>query len=139
MVIFNDGNGVSTEVKNLDILKKRIIDDFEAFCQEGSGDGFIDYKFDDNHEVSLMIEPNPDYGIYLHFMNDDEGIEMLSLHDRNRLSEVVEYNDEMYASMGLFLPLEDAWKAISDFVATGQVSDKISWISVNEMPEDGNW
>lgn len=42
MVIFNDGNGVSTEVKNLDILKKRIIDDFEAFCQEGSGDGFID-------------------------------------------------------------------------------------------------
>jgi hypothetical protein len=138
MVVFNDGNGVETEVNDLDYLKNRIIDQFEVFCSEGSGDGFIDYR-DNGHEVTLMIEPNPDYGIYLRFVDDEEGIELLSLSDKNNLSEVVEVNDDLYASLGLFVPIEEAWKAISDFVTTGRASDRIEWISVEDMPEDGNW
>ena len=50
-----------------------------------------------------MIEPNPDYGIYLRFVDDEEGIELLSLSDKSKLSEVVEVNDDLYASLGLFI------------------------------------
>ena len=138
-ILFNDNNGAETEITDIAFLKTVLIDNFEAFCQEGSGDGFIDCQLDDGNTVSLMIEPHPEYGIYLRYTDEATGDEMMSLGDSSRLSEVEEINDDIFASVGLFLPKEKAWQAIADLVTTGRPSDSIAWITPDEMPEDGNW
>ena len=63
----------------------------------------------------------------------------LSLFNRSMLNEVVDVWDELYISKGLFLPPELAWSGIEDFISKGIISDKIQWITPNDIPEDGNY
>ena len=57
----------------------------------------------------------------------------------NDLEETIEIGDEIYASAGLFLPLELAWRGIEEYMKTGRVSDQIDWITPEDVPENGNW
>ena len=93
------------------MFKSLIIDNFMNYWMQGSRDGFIDF-----HENDL-----------------------LSLNNENKLAEVAETAEEIYASIGLFLPIELAWEGILDFIKTGKASPKIKWITPEEIPEDGNW
>lgn len=138
-VIFTDPNGKKEEISDINLLKSIIIDDFESFWMQGSGDGFFDFYEDGKKISTLLIGPNINYGLYLHIIDNIRHLDLLSLNNENELSEVVETAEEIYASIGLFLPLELAWEGILDFIETGKTSSKIRWITPEKIPEDGNW
>lgn len=123
-------------------FKRLAIDNFEEYWMQGSGDGYIDCCVGTTVRT-LLIGPNIEYGIYLHLMEDDKEAktekDYLSLYDRTKLHEVAETADEIYASVGLFLPLDLAYEGIKHFLLTGELSDKITWVTPDIIPEDGNW
>lgn len=137
--IFNKPEGDETEITDLNLLKKNIIDNFDTFWMRGSGDGFIDFYEEGKNISTLMLGPNLEYGLYLHFIDNVKKIDLLSLHNENALNEVAETADEIYASIGLFLPKEKAWEGIRYFVETGKPFSGIKWITPDDIPENGNW
>ena len=138
-VFFTDPNGTKDIITDTGNLKRRVIDSFSEFWIQGSGDGYLEFYEDDELISTLMLGPNVDYGLYLHFIDRMNHMELLSLYDENRLSEVAETAEEIYASIGLFLPVELAWEGILEFVKTGEASSKIRWIMPDQIPENGNW
>jgi hypothetical protein len=102
----------------------------------------IDYFLDDGRKHHLIVLGDTGLGYYLHFLGPDgcfgpDDIR-LSLGDRSRLSEVI-CPDDWEASAGLFVSRVRAWEAIRHFCMTGERSPAIEWITIDEMPEDGNW
>ncbi|MDE6730424.1 MAG: hypothetical protein K2J71_06580, partial [Oscillospiraceae bacterium] len=92
----------------------------------------------DKHIADMIIGTNIKYGIFLHYINANE--EKLSLYDKTKLDEVVDgANCDLEVSTGLFLPKELAWEVIKEFLETGKASDKIRWISPDDIPENGNY
>lgn len=138
-VIFTDPNGETKIILDIECFKRKIIDEFETFWMQGSGDGFIDFYENDRKLSTLIIEPNIKYGLYLHFVDNINHIDLLSLNNEDALDDVVETAEEIFVSIGLFLPLGFAWEAISYFIKTGKTSLKIRWISPEKIPESGNW
>lgn len=67
------------------------------------------------------------------------GSDLLQLLNKEDLEEVLETAEEIYASKGLFLPVESAWEGIMDFIETGNPSSKIIWITPDNIPENRNW
>lgn len=137
--IFTDPNGGKKMISDIKEFKRIVIDDFENFWMQGSGDGFIDFYEDDKKISTLMLGPNINYGLYLHFIDYINHFDLLSLNNENELTEVAETAEEIYASIGLFLPIELAWEGILDFIETGKTSSKIRWITPDSIPEEGNW
>lgn len=129
-------------IKDIDpkLMHKYIIDDFENYWFSNTNDTEIQY-FEDNELMSgLTIGVNQTYGIYLKYVNLNQLEEKLSLYDESKLNEVVDgANCELWASTGLFLPKELAWEVIKEFLETGKASDKIKWISPDDIPENGNY
>ena len=129
-------------IKNIDLfqMKTYIIDEFENYWFSNTNDTEIQY-FEDNELMSgLTIGVNQTYGIYLKYVNLNTFEEKLSLYDESKLNEVVDgANCELWASTGLFLPKELAWEVIKEFLETGKASDKIKWISPDNIPENGNY
>lgn len=138
-VVFTDPNGEKIEITDINYIKRLIIDNFESFWLQGSGDGFIDFYEEGKKISTLLIGPNITYGLYLHFIDNISHSDLLSLNDENELTEVAETAEEIYASIGLFLPIELAWEGILDFIQTGKTSSKITWITPELIPEEGNW
>lgn len=74
------------------------------------------------------------------YVNLNTSEEKLSLYDETKLNEVEDgANCRLYVSTGCFLPKEMAWEVIRYFLETGKASDKIRWISPDDIPEDGNY
>lgn len=121
-------------------LQSKMIDNFMDYWQEGSGEGDIQI-FENNRICStLMIEPGLELEkIYLHYIDNVNGKDLLSVYDKNDLEETIEIGEEVYASAGLFLPLELAWRGIEEYVKTGRASGQIDWITPEDMPQNGNW
>ncbi|MBD5136644.1 MAG: hypothetical protein HDT39_11900 [Lachnospiraceae bacterium] len=138
-VIFTDPNGEKEIISDIKHLKSIIIDDFKTYWMQGSGDGFIDFYENDKKVSTLLIGPNIEHGLYLHYIDNIKHIDLLSLNNENELEEVLETAEEIYASKGLFLPIESAWEGIMDFIETGNPSSKIIWITPDNIPENGNW
>lgn len=132
----------SFEIAARDIkkLKSTMIDNFMDYWQEGSGEGDIQI-FENNRICStLMIEPSLELQrIYLHYIDRVNNKDLLSVYDKNDLEETIEIGEEVYASAGLFLPLELAWRGIEEYVKTGKASEQIDWITPEDVPENGNW
>ena len=138
-VYFTSPNGDTKQIVEVNELKEDIIGNFQEYWMQGSGDGYMEFFEDEQQTATLMIGPNKEHGIYLHYMDTKGKVDMLSLYDDKKLSEVAETADEIYASIGLFLPLELAWEGIKEFISTGKLSDKITWITPDDIPEEGNW
>lgn len=102
------------------------------------GDVFIKYKSEAVDSYMDIVDGN-DMGYYLHYINNNEELERLSLGNSERLTETVEYDVDCYASAGLFIPINIALKEIEFFCKTGNITNNIKWISPNEVPEEGNW
>lgn len=127
-------------VRDLGQLRSEMIDDFAQYWQDGSGEGDIQIFENNQLQSTLMIEPSIELErIYLHFIDNLNGEDWLSVYDRENLEETIETVEEVYASAGLFLPLELAWKGIGEYVKTGRRTGQIDWITPKEMPENGNW
>ena len=137
--IFRSPEGNDYEITDLIALKKEVIDDFDNYWMQGSGDGYIEYYIDDKLVSLLMLGPNIEYGLYLHYVDLVDNVDLLSLYDKSRLDEVAETADEIYASIGLFLPKERAWEGIQYFVETGKLLSSIMWITPDDIPDNGNW
>jgi len=94
----------------------------------------------DDFKSELIIGADEDFGIYLHYYSMTTKQDMISLFDYSKLDEVIYGSGrELYASKGCFLPKDIAWDAISDFIENGRISEKIRWISPDDIPEDGNY
>lgn len=141
--IFHTPDGDELSLTDISYLKPKMIGDFNNYWSIGSGDGLMEYYDESgNNTSSLIIETNTDCGIYLHYMENisyKDRKDLLSLYDETELSVVVEGADEIYASKGLFLPLELAWEGICYFVSYGKPFSKIKWITPDDIPDDGNW
>ena len=141
--IFYTPDGKELLLTDISYLKPKMIGDFKNFWVPGSGDGLIEYYDDSGNNISTWrIETNIDCGIYLHYIENvshKDLKDLLSLYDEKELSVVIEGADEIYASKGLFLPLELAWEGICYFVSYGKPFSKIKWITPNDIPDDGNW
>ncbi len=137
--VFRDPDGNETIISDTGWLRNIIVNQFETYWWQGSGDGFVDYYEDSKKTATLMIGPNVEYGLYLHFVDHISKKDLLSLYDKSKLNEVAETAEEIYASVGLFLPVETAWQAIQEFAETGNASSKICWITPDSIPDDGNW
>ncbi len=138
-VIFTGPDGKKNEIMDIVKLREDIISNFYEYWGQGSGDGYIDLYQNSLKKATLMIGPNKEYGIYLHFIDVENRRDWLSLYDTDKLDRVVETADEIYASVGLFLPLELAWEGIVAFIESGDMSPKIKWITPDDIPENGNW
>ena len=141
-IVFNspDDSMELNGLNNLNSLKSQMIKNFSHFWSEGSGEGDIQIFENNVIKSTLMIEPSIEMKmIYLHCIDNVSGKDFLSVYDKNKLDKVVEICDEIYASEGLFLPLELAWKGIEEYIRTGQLSKEIEWIMPNDVPENGNW
>lgn len=121
-------------------LRTEMIDDFAQYWKEGSGEGSIQIFENNQIQSTLMIEPGIELGrIYLHIIDKVNGEDWLSVYDRENLEETIETVEEVYASVGLFLPLELAWKGIEEYVRTGRRTGEVDWITPKDVPPNGNW
>ena len=138
-VRFTDPNGRELEVSDIHLLEHDLIDNFDKYWMQGSGDGYFDFYLDDKRVASLFLGPNIIEGLYLHYVDRADMKDLLSLRDRNQLHEVAETAEEIYASKGLFLDRKTAWKVICYFFDNGKNSPEVEWITPDLIPEDGNW
>jgi len=93
---------------------------------------------DNAPEDKICIASMKDLGVFLGITHNED--EYLSLSDRDALETTVDvWGDDLLISEGLFIPEELAWDGIEKFLTCGALSDKIQWISPEELPEDGNY
>ncbi len=85
-------------------------------------------------EVIELIITSADNGYYIEATDKD----LISCWNRKQLHEII-CPDDIEFPLGSVLPVEVAWEVIKTFVKTGELSDKIEWISWNDVPEDANW
>ncbi len=76
-VYFTSPNGDTKEIVDINMLKENIIDNFERYWMQGSGDGYMEFFEDKEQIATLMIGPNKEYGIYLHHIDEKNKIDML--------------------------------------------------------------
>lgn len=141
-IVFESPNGTIVENPNVEDLWHNMIDSFPDYWQQGSGTVTIDYFEENMGHRSLLIFPNDEHGIYLKYLvieNRRVKEEWLSLENPLTLNAFVETSDEWYASIGLFMPLDKAWTAISKFLVSGGRTELMNWINSKDMPEDSNW
>ena len=127
-------------IKNIALAQMRtyVIDEFESYWFNDTSDAEIQYFQDNEHISDMIIGTNIEYGIFLHYMSKTEN--KLSLYDETKLHEVEDgANCDLEVSTGLFLPKELAWEVIKEFLETGKASDRIKWISPDDISEDGNY
>lgn len=140
-IVFNSpDDSFEITVQDMKKLKSKIIDNFMDCWQEGSGEG--DLQIFENSRIcsTVMIEPSLELQrIYLHYIDHVNNKDLLSVYDKSDLEETIEIGEEIYASAGLFLPLELAWRGIEEYVKTGKASEQIDWITPEDGPENGNW
>ena len=79
-IIFTNPNGEKETISDIKCFKSIIIDDFKTYWMQGSGDGFIDFYENDKKVSTLLIGPNIEHGLYLHYIDNIKHIEMLSLN-----------------------------------------------------------
>jgi hypothetical protein len=107
------------------------------YWSTGNGGILLDYE-DGARDIGMVVLQNDTYGFYVKYI-DEGGQPWLSVHDATKLGQITIGGDSWRASIGLFLPAKEAWKAVECFLATGQRSDQIAWIRPSELPSTGNW
>lgn len=94
---------------------------------EGHGRIFID----------LSLWGNPDLGVLLIYWKRGGGLNERhsSVGDLNRLREIFIAQHGTQLPVGLFIPFEDAWEAVKEFIETdGQLPRSIDWIANKDLP-----
>lgn len=130
------------EPSQIEKIKEDMIEGFEDFCRSCHG-ALIDLYDGRKLMHSLIVSPNLKSGIYLQYLENSGDTKnyttYLSLYDDSQLDKTIETFDEIYASAGLFLPVDLAWDAVYEFITSGERSSKTAWITPDRIPEGGNW
>lgn len=120
-----------------DIIYKSLFSNFNEYWFECNSTAELVYM--KNDELISRLSISAEYsGISLHY-TDSAGKNILSISDITKLNETLTTIDNIYISVGLFIPVEYAWEAIKFFLSTGKASEKINWISANDIPEKGSY
>lgn len=78
-VIFEDPCGNKESVTDIKLLKKLLIDEFNTYWMRGSVEGVFDFYDNDEKISTLIVAPNTEYGLYLHFIDNISDTDLLSL------------------------------------------------------------
>lgn len=90
-------------------------------------------------DVTLYLWGHPDFGVLLYYTRWDgsEGGNYGSAGDLGRLNEWVETVHEDLRPVGLFIPCEQALKAVKEFIDTdGELPTCIEWVPADDLPSD---
>ena len=134
-------SGEVSENPDGDLLRDALLDLPEEYWMAEGGSGILSCE-NDGVLVQLLLLPNLKvHGVYLKFvLRTSKGIETwLSLHNRQALLQTVECEEGWLASAGLFLPPEEAWIAVEQFLRTGEKTSQVEWIRPEDLPTEANW
>jgi len=80
---------------------------------------------------------NPELGVLLIYSKWGGGLKETysSIGDLTRLREWVRSTHDTPLPVGLFIPFEEAWKAVKEFIETdGKLPKSIAWIANRDLP-----
>ena len=88
-------------------------------------------------DVDLDMWGHPDLGVLLIYSKWGGGLKLnySSKGDLRRLREWIRSTHDTPLPVGLFIPFEQAWKAVKEFIETdGQLPKSIEWIANRDLP-----
>jgi len=88
-------------------------------------------------DIDLQMWGHPDLGVLLIYSKWGGGLKLTysSKNDLRRLREWVRSTHDTPLPVGLFIPFEQAWKAVKEFIETdGQLPKSIEWIANRDLP-----
>ena len=89
--------------------------------------------------LELTMDGDPDLGVLLGWSkwNRHQGLYYYSKGDLARLREFVFTLHGDARPAGLYIPFDQAWKAVKEFLQTdGQLPKSIEWVDARDLPED---
>ncbi|AQQ02761.1 hypothetical protein B0E33_03410 [Roseibium algicola] len=115
----------------------------ENFPEAWTEDADVTWYLQDSECYHLSIVANPQYGIWLwHRHNRPDGSEenYISLGNIEKLDTYVEAVEDSLTLEGFFLPPEQAWLAVQDFInSPGVRSERINWMHEDQVPRGKYW
>jgi hypothetical protein len=90
----------------------------------------------DRIDIELLLWGNPDLGVLLmHSRWERRSNSFTSKGDLTRLREIVRAKHGTQLPIGLFIPFEEAWKAVKEFIETdGKLPASIEWVRNHDLP-----
>jgi hypothetical protein len=85
------------------------------------------------------MDGHPELGVLLGWSkwNRHEGLNYFSKGDLGRLREFVFTMHGDPRPVGLYIPFDQAWKAVKEFLETeGQLAESIEWVDGRDLPPD---
>lgn len=89
-------------------------------------------------DLVLFMDGHPDFGVLLLYQKWGGGKvkSCASKGDLSRLREWVRTLHYDLRPVGLYIPFEEAWKAVKEFIETdGQLPKSIKWVDTIDLPE----
>jgi hypothetical protein len=114
--------------------------DSGGFSAEGvNGTEHFAIKDDRRIDIEFQIWIRPEHGVMLIWSKWGGGFEEMftSKGDMSRLREYITtaHGDDM--PLAFFIPFEDAWKAVKEFLETdGKLPKSIEWVENSTLPRD---
>ena len=101
-------------------------------------DGTEDLPFDKEINITLHIIGKPDLGVLLLYdrMSATDGYSYYSVGNPKLFRTLVMATQVSRMPMGLFIPFEQAFEAVNEFIQTDGARPKcIEWIAPSDLPE----
>jgi hypothetical protein len=101
-------------------------------------DGTEDLPYDKEINVTLHIIGKPDLGVLLYYdrLSATDGYTYFSVGNLKMLRTLVKAKPGTRMPLGLFIPFEQALKAVVEFADTnGALPKSIEWIASTDLPE----
>ena len=135
----------STFIDNIDVEKLSLSSFQKIFERKNENDdvagngGSFQYFFVDGKIASLLALHHRSLGYLLNYVLYDRDRkkvlkDFFSVGSSEKMDLVEDIGDEEFYPIGAFISLEDAWKAVEDFINhPSKKSSKINWISSDEI------
>ncbi|OQW60735.1 MAG: hypothetical protein A4S14_02910 [Proteobacteria bacterium SG_bin9] len=88
-------------------------------------------------DIELEMWGNPQLGVLIIYSKMGGGYKdvFTSKGDLNRLGELVRGLQDTPLPVGLFIPFDEAWKAVKEFIETnGELPKGIAWVANRDLP-----
>jgi hypothetical protein len=89
--------------------------------------------------IRLCLDGNPDHGVILSYVKKGGGHNegFYSKGDLSRIGEWVRSAHDTPLPVGLFIPFDQAWRAVKEFMDTeGKLPTSIEWVKGSDLPQN---